>query len=67
MPARPLKPSGARKAFRARPCVSAQTDGGVSYVRFDVGLGGDGKWEKMYIYSILRIADESTEATTSYR
>ncbi len=51
----------------ARPCASAQTDEVVSYVRFNVGLGGDGKWEKIYIYSVLRIADESTEATTSYR
>ncbi len=67
MPARPLKQSGARKAFRDRPCASAQTDAVVSYVRFDVGLGGDGKWEKIYMYSILKIADESTKTTTLYR
>ena len=41
--------------------------GAVSYVRFNVGLGGDGKWEKIYMYSILRIADEFTEVATSYR
>ncbi len=67
MPPRPLYHGGARKTIRARSGVSAQTGAVVRYVRFDVGLGGDGKWEKIYIYSILRIADESTETTTLCR
>ena len=39
----------------------------LANVRFDVGLGGDGKREKIYMYSILRRADESTKAATTYR
>ena len=31
-------------------------------MRSDVGLGGDGERKKIYICSILRIADKSTEA-----
>lgn len=63
-PARPLCHGGARKTIRARPCASARTGAVVRYVRFNVGLGGDGEWEKIYMYSILRIADESTVTTT---
>ena len=67
MPARPRYDGGARKAIRARPHASARTEAVVRYVRFNVGLGGDGEWEKIYMYLIFRIADESTETTTLYR
>ena len=66
-PAPPLCHGGARKTIRAPSCASAQTGAVVRYVRFNVGLGDDGEWEKIYMYSILRIADESTITTTSYR
>ena len=43
---------------------TAQADAVGRYVHFNVGVGGDGKREKIYMYSVLKIADESINFTT---